>query len=328
MKIGVIGTGFIVRAVMKNMALAGGYEFEAVYSRKQETGEKLAGEFGFPKVYTDLEAMFCDDRVETVYIASPNSLHYAQAKAALEHGKHAIVEKPFTSTAREAEELMKLAEEKHLFLFEAITTAYLPNYTYIREKLPELGRLRMVLLNFSQYSSRYDAFLAGGKPNVFNPEFSGGALQDINLYNIHFTLGLFGVPENGVYYPNMHQNGIDTSGVLVMEYPDFRCVCEGAKDTVGVNGIQIQGEKGYMQIPGESSRCKEVILALRGQEPVHYNGQEQGELFYEMKRIRELIEAGDREECCVRLEKTLQVVSFMENVRKKAGIFFPADHRA
>jgi predicted dehydrogenase len=128
MNIGILGTGSIARTMAAEFAKVPAFRCEAVCSRQQATGEALAQQFGIPKVYTDYDAMLADPDIELVYIATPNSLHYAQTKAALLAGKNVLCEKPFVPTVAEADELIALAKEKHLFLFEAITTAHHPNY--------------------------------------------------------------------------------------------------------------------------------------------------------------------------------------------------------
>ena len=165
--------------------------------------------------------MLADPDIDLIYIATPNSLHYRQAKAALLAGKNVLCEKPFVPTVAEADELIRLAKERHLFLFEAITTAHHANYALVKEHLPDIGPLRIVSCTFCQYSSRYDALLSGQVPPVFDPACCGGALMDLNLYNVHFVVGLFGEPMSVSYHPNLYRNGIDTSGILLLEYPDF-----------------------------------------------------------------------------------------------------------
>ena len=111
MRVGTIGSGFIVKYILENIAKTEGICCEAVYSRTMETGRKLADEFGVSKVYTDLDEMCQDESIDVIYIASPNSLHYGHAKKALSYGKHVICEKPFTPTVKEAEELIQMATE-------------------------------------------------------------------------------------------------------------------------------------------------------------------------------------------------------------------------
>ena len=70
--------------------------------------------------------------------------------------------------------------------------------------------------------------------------------MDLNLYNLHFVYGLFGSPARLAYHAHKHPNGIDTSGVLVLAYPDFVCQCTAAKNCRGDNGVSILGEKGWI----------------------------------------------------------------------------------
>ena len=89
MKIGIIGTSFILASILPQMKRAG-MELGAVCSRREETGRALAAEHGIPAVYTQLEEMLADPALDWIYVCTPNSLHYPQAKAALEAGKNVV----------------------------------------------------------------------------------------------------------------------------------------------------------------------------------------------------------------------------------------------
>ena len=139
-----IGTGTITKSMLKEFQRSDVLHCTAVYSRREDTGRAVAEEFGLERVYTSMEELLSDPAIDAVYVASPNSIHFAQAKAALLAGKHVICEKPFAPTVAEADELIALAKEKGLFLFEAITTAHHPHYGFIQENLPKLGKLKIV----------------------------------------------------------------------------------------------------------------------------------------------------------------------------------------
>ena len=222
LRLATIGSGMIVHALLSHFKNAPGVTLEAAYSRSKETGEALARECGCKKVYTSLEAMLLDPAVNTVYIASPNLLHFAQAKQALEAGKNVICEKPFVPTRAQAQTLIDLAREKRLLLAEAVPTPYLPNFPVLRRLLPEIGQVRLVLANYTQYSARFDKLRGGEKPNIFNPALAGGCLMDINFYNVLLCCALFGKPEDVSYTANIFPGvGCDTSGIAVLKYPDF-----------------------------------------------------------------------------------------------------------
>ncbi|MEI2405688.1 Gfo/Idh/MocA family protein [Niallia taxi] len=325
MKIGTIGTGFIVDAFLAAVDSTAEAVCTAMYSRKQETAKTLADKYEISTIYTSLDELFEDNEVEVVYVASPNSLHYYHAKQALEHGKHVICEKPFTSTVKELDTLIALAKQKNLMLFEAITTIHLPNFQLVKENLNKLGQIKLVQCNYSQLSSRYNSLLAGETPNVFNPEFSGGSLVDINIYNLHFVMNLFGAPEQISYTANKHANGIDTSGVLVLNYPDFIAECAGAKDTNSMNFALIQGEKGYIHVESGANGCRRVYLHT-GASKVELNSQTTtNNLYYELVAFQDIFKRKDYEQCYQLLDYSHSVLEQVVAARKDAGIKFAAD---
>ena len=316
-----IGTGAITASMLAEFARSDSLHCTAIYSRKEETGRAMADRFSIPRVYTDMEEMLRDPAIDMVYVASPNCFHYAQAKAALLAGKHVLCEKPFAPTVEEAQELVNIAKEKGLFLFEAITTAHHPHYSQVKQWLPQLGNLKTVICTFCQYSSRYPALLAGKASPVLDHAFAGGALMDINLYNIHFVVGLFGAPKSVRYFPNRHSTGVDTSGTLLLEYDGFMCHCIGAKDCAARNSVQIVGEDGNLIVTPSSSNCQCVELNLRNQ-PQQTVALTENPWYYEVQDIGAIITAGDLSGCHKALDTTFQVVAVLEQARAYAKFNF------
>lgn len=321
MKLCVVGTGAISKNMIPEFLRCSFFECAAICSRKEETGRAMADLFGIPTVYTSLEDALAAPEIEVVYIASPNAIHYQQTKAALLAGKHVLCEKPFAPTVAEAEELINLAKEKGLLLYETITTAHHPHYAIVKENLPRLGKLKLVSGTFCQFSSRYPALLAGKVSPVLDPAYKGGALMDINLYNIHFTVGLFGAPAGVHYYPNIHTNGVDTSGILLLQYPGFVCQCTGAKDSAARNGVQIIGEDGYMELTPIASNLQNLRICVRGEKEEVYSVEENA-WYYEVQDLGRLMAEGDREKCYAALETTRNVVSVLEKARLDGKLGF------
>ncbi len=324
-RLGTIGTGMIVHAILDGVKATDGIVLEAVYSRTKEKGLELARKYGVEKVYADLESFFLDEEVNFVYVASPNNLHYAHAKAALLHGKNVICEKPMCPEKKQAEELIGIAEEKHLMLLDATPTAFLPNLRLLKELLPQVGRVRIVMSSYSQYSSRYDKLLAGETPNVFSLDFAGGCLQDINYYNLYLNIALFGKPEKGIYYPNICRTGVDTSGIAILQYGDFLSECVGAKDTWGDNCVQIQGEKGYLFIEGGANGLTGIRLATKEGEASYNRQENQDRWICEVQNMTKLILAEDTETIKKQLALAADVIEVLETMRKEAGIFFQGE---
>ena len=266
MKLAILGTGKIVEEVLPVLQEINGIELSAILStpRSIEKAEKLAELYAISQASSDYDSILANPDVDTVYVALPNHLHYDYAKKALLAGKHVICEKPFTLTLAEFEDLAKIAEQKNRILLEAITNQYLGNFASIKANLAKLGDIKIVECNYSQYSSRYDAFKRGEIAPAFDPAKGGGALRDLNIYNIHLVVGLFGKPERVQYLANM-ERGVDTSGILIMDYGNFKAACIGAKDCSADIKSTIQGNIGSIAVLGPTNSMPELSLSLNGQ---------------------------------------------------------------
>lgn len=322
-RLGTIGSGVIVHSILDNVRRTEGVRLEAVYSRTRQRGEALAAEYGAGKVYTDMEAFLADPEVNVVYIATPNLLHYEQAKQALLAGKHVILEKPFCTKLSHARELVDLARQRNRMLVDAVPPSFGPNFRILQEQLPKIGPVKLVMTNFSQYSSRYPKLQAGEMPNIFNPAYAGGCLMDINFYNVYLNVALFGPPRTQVYHPNLYPGAADTSGVMVMDYDGFVSQNAGAKDTWGVNFVQIEGENGYIYASDGSAALTEVKVVTRQGEQIYNEQPDPDRWFYEVQAVTKLLLEENRQELGRRLEIMLQVIGTLEQARLDAGIRFP-----
>ncbi|MBJ7540437.1 Gfo/Idh/MocA family oxidoreductase [Streptococcus sp. SL1232] len=266
MKLAILGTGKIVDEVLPVLKEINGINLVAILStpRSLTKAQELAEVYAINQASSDYDSILTNPEVDTVYVALPNHLHYDYAKKALLAGKHVICEKPFTLTLAEFEDLANIAEQKNRILLEAITNQYLGNFASIKANLAKLGDIKIVECNYSQYSSRYDAFKRGEIAPAFDPKKGGGALRDLNIYNIHLVVGLFGKPEKVFYLPNIERD-VDTSGVLVMDYGKFKAVCIGAKDCGADIKSTIQGNKGSIAVLGATNTLPELALTLNNQ---------------------------------------------------------------
>ena len=322
-----IGTGAIVHSILDNVRLTEAIRLTAVYSRSEAAGRALAAEYGAPKVCTDIDALLADEAAGFIYIASPNHLHYEQAKKALLADKNVICEKPLCPKASQARELADLAKARSLYLIDDTPTAFLPNLEILRQQLPKIGRIRLVLAKYSQYSKRYDQLINGGLPNVFNPACAGGCLMDINYYNVYLTAALFGKPLRASYHPNLHSSGIDTSGIVTADYGAFTCSLAAAKDTWGVNSYQIEGEQGYIYIPNGSNGLTQIEVTTKTGTEVFSAQPNPDRWSYEVEALARLLQNEDAAAISQRLEVTLTVIEILETLRRDAGICFPEDER-
>ncbi|MCR5794824.1 MAG: Gfo/Idh/MocA family oxidoreductase [Solobacterium sp.] len=324
MKLGIIGNGMIVQTALRSLE-GSDIPVKALWCRNAAKGQPLCGQYSIEKLYTDFDGFLEDDSFDTVYVGLINSLHYEYAKKALLAGKNVICEKPLTSTYEEAEELVRIAEGKKLYLFEAIMSRYSRNYECLPEAVKQTGEMKVILCNYSQYSRRYDDYAAGKVLPAFDPALSGGALYDINVYNVHFVTGLFGRPQKVVYEANKGFNGIDTSGVLVLDYGTFKAVCTGAKDCSSVNGIILEGTKGWIRMDSRPGMIRSLTLHTPEGETVLDVCEEPDPMRTEFEKIASVLQNADYEKMRAWLEQSLITMEVLTEARKYAGIRFPAD---
>lgn len=336
MKVGIIGAGMIVHDFLTFEKEVKGMEVVALCATQEEEDKlkEMCVKSDIPKYYTDVDVMLKDADVEVVYIGVPNHLHYMFSKKAMEANKHVICEKPCTSNAKELEQLMKIAKEKEVILVEAVSTQYLPNTLKIKETLKDLGNIKIVSANYSQYSSRYDAFKAGNIMPAFNPDMSGGALMDLNIYNINFVVALFGKPQRVDYQANV-EKGIDTSGILTLDYGSFKCVCIAAKDCKAPISTNIQGDKGCINITTPANALEGYTVLMNdataakqmdanGGNTFDYN-EGKHRMYHEFVEFVKMIDTKDFKRANKMLDISLITMEIQTEARKKAGVVFAAD---
>ena len=326
MKMGILGTGMIVQDLLTTIdKLKIDYLAILGTSHSKDHTENLATKYHLDKVYYDYDEMLQDKNIDTIYVALPNFLHYSFAKKALQTDKNVIVEKPGVTTLAEFNDLKKLVEEHDKILVEAMTTHYLPAFKSIKKDLDKLGDLKIVSMNYSQYSHRYDAFKAGEILPVFDPKKAGGAIMDINVYNINFVVGLFGEPKSIHYSANI-ERGIDTSGILTLDYGKFKAVCVGAKDCKAPTTSSIQGDKGNILIHIPANRIEEYILSDNDEhEEVKNFSSDRHRMTYEFETFIEMIDNHDTAKMNEMLKISEIVAKILQEARDQVGVVFPND---
>jgi len=321
-QLAVVGAGKIVAEFLPHASGIPGLTVAAIVGREasREKLDDLAAAHGIPLVFTDLEECLADGRIDTVWVAVPNVLHADVARRALLAGKHVICEKPFVLRTDDLAELHSLAAERGLILVEAINNQYLASVEWMRENLPRLGELRLVQCEYSQYSSRYDAFRAGTVAPAFDPAAGGGALMDLGIYTLHLVVGLLGAPDTVAYTPRW-ERGVDTSGVAVLGYGDLTAVCVCAKDSPGPSRTKIQGVDGVMVFEGPPNEIPAVEVQLRdgSSERLTFD-DEPHRMLAEFRAFVRMIDEHDVAERDRRLDHSAAVLDTAVRALESAGI--------
>lgn len=322
LKIAVIGTGFIASIFMRNIETIEGTEVASVHAINREEGRRFSEEFNIPNYVTEYEDVLNDDTIDCVYIGLPNHLHFSYANKALQAKKHVIVEKPFVTKLDEVETLRKTAKEKDVFVFDAITTRHMPNLHKIKKQLCQIGNVKLVTASYSQYSSKYTDYINGIIGGVFTKKGYGGALSDVGIYNISLAVSLFGKPKSCQYFANMMLTGVDSSGVAVLDYGDFKFIALQGKDSFTENYIHVQGEKGTLIVDNDPFRFSNLRLVTKGSNKILSETTDKTGMYHELTDFINIIEEHDIDAANILLDEASIVVEVMEKLRNSAGIIY------
>ncbi|WP_446872995.1 Gfo/Idh/MocA family protein [Leuconostoc mesenteroides] len=180
-----------------------------------------------------------------------------------------------------------------------------------------MGDVRLVSLNYSQLSSRYAKFQTGEVLPAFDFKSGGGALQDLNVYNIHLLTGLFGRPQEIHYSYNFVKN-VDTSGILTLEYPNFISNAIAGKDVFSIeNGMNfIEGDKGYISIDKPTNDISTISLHTENSIDI-LKLSEQHRMFYEFETFANKIASNDWDFMNKMLEHSKSVLEVLTTVKRQ-----------
>ncbi|MDF2686922.1 MAG: oxidoreductase [Clostridia bacterium] len=321
---GTIGTSWITEEFITTGKTFGEFNLAAVYSRDEEKGRVFAEKHGAKKIYTDMKEMAESD-IDAVYIASPNSMHCSQSMFFMNHKKHVICEKPLASNCKELDEMFRCAKDNNVLLMEAYKSALMPGFKAIREQLPKVGALRSIYINFSKYSSRYDAHKAGKKVNTFKAEFSNGAMMDLGVYALYPIISLFGSPKEVKAFSTIIPDGVDGAGTTIMNYDTFTVTLNYSKVGNSFLPSEIQGEDATICIDKFNIPEKVEVRYRDGRREEINILQRQDSMCYEIEEFIHCIKEGLKQSQVNSHKLSYESMSIMDEVRRQTGVIYPAD---
>ena len=319
-KVGIVGAGWIAQKAAVTLIDLDGIECYAIASRSQEKADTFAAKWHIPKAYGSYAALIADPDVNLIYVATPHSHHYQWAKAALEAGKHVLVEKAFTENARQAEEVLRLSEERGLFCGEALKPPFMPGAAFLRglEASGEIGRITGVQAQIG--------FNAWDIQRLYDPALAGGALLDMGVYALAFATQVLGSGvEEFTAQVDMADTGVDRQETILLRYPGGKLAslyvsAVGSASTGG----RVYGTGGYVVVSdlfhyrkilvydGESRLVRDAVF------PVDFEGFE-----LELAEAADAIRTGRCEFAPVTHAETLRIMRLMDESRRRVGFTYP-----
>jgi len=308
---GILSTSSIAPRFISAVRAGKAGEIVAVSSRSLEKAQQKAREWNIPKAYGDHSALLADSDVNIVYISTVNAQHYAWAKAALEHGKHVVCEKPCTISAEQTRELFRLAQEKKLFFMEAEKMLFLPTIIEVRRRIEadELGDIYMADLSHS-FSAAYNTWM-------FDIEAGGGTLLSSGIYAVQLLQWLFGPIGDIGGIRDCMPNGAEWQYMLMgSSESGVRFCIKNSSRAILDNMARIFGSKGWVEIP-EYWKARRAVFHLEGQKAETIEFPCEHELIYEAQHIAECFEKGLLTSPVVTEEISVGGIAALERVRRE-----------
>ncbi len=324
-RLGVVGTSNITTWFLQSCRMSDRYRLVACCSRDASRGAVFATSQGFERVYQFPEDMAADTDIDAVYIATPNVFHGRQSRLFLEHGKHVICEKTVTTSCKEYQELLDLANQRGLIYMEAIISRYSPGRNILKEALSEIGQIAHARIDYSQLSSRYGVFMAGYPVNIFDMSMAAGTLMDLGVYCVYGALDLFGTPNHISASASFLHNGADGSGSAILSYQNFLATLTYSKVGQGIAGTEIIGNQGVIRI-GSISQYGDIHLLKGGEDQLLYPmPSREIAMCGEVNHFADYIENFEdfQQEYFDACALTMQVQACMDEIKKVAQISYP-----
>lgn len=193
----------------------------------QRNGETAGCDYPDTAIVRSFEEVLEDRKIDLVVIATPNELHYPMAKEALEAGKHLVVDKPFTATAAEAEELIALAEQQDVHLFVFHNRRWDGDFMTLQKIIEGDGLGRMV-----SYEAHFDRYRPGLSKKAWKEtdRFGTSIVHDLGTHLIDQVVCLFGKPEavSGHLRKERDKSQIIDGFDIVLQYSGFNATLKAS----------------------------------------------------------------------------------------------------
>ncbi|MBO9203970.1 MULTISPECIES: oxidoreductase [Niastella] len=274
-KVGLVGFGISAKVFHAPFITTNNnYQLVAVVERNKQESKQL---YPFVQVVKDFSALLQNEEIDLVVITTPNETHFPYAKAALEAGKHVVLEKPVTNTSKEALQLLEIANSNSKILSVYQNRRYVSDFFTIREILD-----KKLLGEVHTFEGHYDRYRAEARPQAWRENVlpGSGILFDLGPHLLDQVLYLFGMPQTitaDIRKQRPHAK-VDDYFDLRLDYGFLKVILQAGM-LVREPGPRylIHGTKGSFVKSGEDPQ--EALLRA-GELPVGENWGKEKEEFY------------------------------------------------
>lgn len=320
--IAILAAGNIAAQMAETLRQMENVNSYAIASRDLKKAQAFAAAHGVEKAFGSYEEMVKDPNVDLVYIASPHSHHYENAKLCLENGKHVLCEKAFAVNRAQADEMVALAKSKKLLITEAIWVRYMPMAKTLKEVVDSgvIGEPTSLTANLGYIIDHIE--------RLQKPELAGGALLDVGVYPLHFAALVFGsTPASITSTAMMTDKGVDARNSITLSYADGKmAVLTSSMTSLSDRQGVIYGNKGFIIVENINNferidvydTQRALIASYR--QPPQISGYE-----YEVEACIHAI-ANQQWECsAIPHNETLQVMGMLDAIRAQWNMVFPCE---
>lgn len=323
---GIIGAGVIAHKMTEAIHLEAGNTLVSVASKSPEKAEAFAREYA---IEADTYASLVErEDVDVIYIATTHNFHADNALMALEHGKHLVIEKPFTVNAEQARRLKDAAEAKGCFLMEAIWTRFLPSMKALRDAIGNhtIGEVKVASINFGGIAPDHY------RPRLFDPALAGGVTLDMGIYPISMLCYVLGERPSGIQATaRFSDTGVDEIASYQFVFPSG-CI---ATVNTSFNLLMRQealffGDKGYIDYPEFQQSDAFTIKYLKDraidrEETIRTENADNGFIF-QVREAARCLRAGLRESPVIPVAETVAIMAVMDEIRRQLPLQYECEN--
>ncbi len=320
---GIIGPGRIAHKFAQDLTTLPNARLHAVASRSLERAEAFAKQYGATHAYGSYaELVDCPD-LDVVYVASPHTGHCEHSLLCLNHGIAVLCEKPFALNRREVQKMVQTAQDKKVFLMEAIWTRFLPATLKALQLIEDgtIGEVISVKADFG-FKANFDP-----QGRLFNPELGGGALLDIGIYPCFLATLLFGAPQQMKTLANLGQTGVDEEIGIVLQYANGKMahLHSSLLATTKCEAF-IYGEHGTIHIHTRWHEATSMSLLLNDERPQDFHFDLKGNGYgFEAEEVMRCLESGKTESDSLPLAFSQKLIKLLDDIRAEIGLVYPGD---